>query len=207
MNDQEQDGGLQQAQFVLITGGARSGKSTLAERMAAESGKSVAMVATAVASDDDMRARIARHKAQRFPSWQTIEEPLHIAQAVQHATTLADVVLVDCITTWLGNWLFARHGEDAVDEMVVSTQDYGAALQEIDELCHVITTLPVSKAVLLVTNEVGLGIVPAYALGRVYRDVLGMVNQRLAQSASRVYLMVAGMAVDVKRLAEAARLL
>ncbi len=202
MADQEQDEVSQQTQLVLITGGARSGKSTFAEKMAGESGRSVVMVATAMASDDDMRERIARHKAARPVSWRTVEEPVHLAQAVQHAASLADVVIVDCITTWLGNWLFARQGEDIDDAAIFKAYEYKAVLQEIDELLDVIALLPVNKAVLIVTNEVGLGIVPAYALGRVYRDMLGIVNQRLAQRAMRVYLMVAGIGVDVKRLEE-----
>jgi adenosylcobinamide kinase/adenosylcobinamide-phosphate guanylyltransferase len=150
-----------------------------------------------VASDDDMRARIARHRATRPASWQTVEESLQLAQAVQHAASLADVVIVDCITTWLGNWLFAQQGD--VDAAIADGYDYDMVLHEIEQLLGAIARLPANKAVLIVTNEVGLGIVPAYALGRVYRDMLGIVNQRLAREAGRVYLMVAGIAVEVKQ--------
>ena len=202
MVGQEQSSAVQQAQLVLITGGARSGKSTFAEKIAGESGRSVVMVATALASDDDMRERITRHKAARPASWRTVEEPVHLAQAVQHAASLADVVIVDCITTWLGNWLFARQGENIDDAAILHTHECAAVLQAIDELLAVIAVLPVNKAVLIVTNEVGLGIVPAYALGRVYRDMLGIVNQRLARRATHVYLLVAGIGIDVKQLEE-----
>src|SRR6184192_1491797 len=91
--------------LVLVLGGARSGKSSFAERLAASSGRPVAFIATATASDDDMREHIARHRASRSPEWLTIEEPLHLAAAVRRAAVLADVLLLDCITLWLANWM------------------------------------------------------------------------------------------------------
>lgn len=197
------------SQLILIIGGARSGKSTFAEQLATHSGRSVAYIATATASDDDMRDRIARHQSARPSSWLTIEEPLHLAEAVQHAITRADVVLLDCITVWLSNWLLAQeelHPLSSTPSSLYSDK----AIQEIEALLHVVATLDASgsdfKRLVVVTNEVGLGIVPAFALGRVYRDILGLVNKRLAQQASRVYLMVAGLAVDIKRLHEEASL-
>ncbi|GCF10122.1 bifunctional adenosylcobinamide kinase/adenosylcobinamide-phosphate guanylyltransferase [Dictyobacter arantiisoli] len=193
--------------LVLILGGARSGKSTFAERLALESERRVAFIATATASDDDMRDRIARHQAARPAHWQTIEEPLHLATAVRQAAEHADVILLDCLTVWLSNWLFAQHDSDApFDEQMISAGYYDAALQEIAELLQVASTFAPGKTLLCVSNEVGLGIVPAYALGRVYRDVLGLVNQRVATAAARVYLMVAGLGVDIKRLHETATL-
>jgi adenosylcobinamide kinase / adenosylcobinamide-phosphate guanylyltransferase len=197
------------SQLILIIGGARSGKSTFAEQLAIKSGHSVAYIATATASDDDMHDRIARHQAARPSSWLTIEEPLHLAEAVQRTTTLADVVLLDCITVWLSNWLLAQEELHPLSSTPSSL--YGEkAMQEIEALLRIVATLAASgpdfKRLVVVTNEVGLGIVPAFALGRVYRDVLGLVNKRLAQEASRVYLMVAGLAVDIKRLHEDASL-
>ncbi|GAC1357764.1 MAG: bifunctional adenosylcobinamide kinase/adenosylcobinamide-phosphate guanylyltransferase [Ktedonobacteraceae bacterium] len=190
--------------LVLVLGGARSGKSTFAERLATSSNRRVAFIATAVAGDEDMRDRIARHRAARPALWQTIEEPLQLVQAVQRGAEHADVLLLDCMTTWLSNWLFAQEGAGQLDNASISALHYDSALRAVDALLQAIAALSAGKVVIIVTNEVGLGIVPAYALGRVYRDVLGLVNQRIAAAATRVYLMVAGLGVDIKRLHEEA---
>ena len=186
--------------LVLVLGGARSGKSAFAERLAISSGRPVAFIATATASDDDMRERIARHRASRSPEWLTIEEPLHLAAAVRRAAVLADVLLLDCITLWLANWMGQQSDlelDDAPGEAYT-----GRVLSDIEELLATLAPSGPGKTPIAVSNEVGLGIVPAYPLGRVYRDALGRVNQRLARAADRVYLMVAGLAVDIKRLHE-----
>jgi adenosylcobinamide kinase/adenosylcobinamide-phosphate guanylyltransferase len=198
--------------LILILGGARSGKSALADRLAASSGRPVAFIATATAGDDEMRERIARHRASRPKGWHTLEEPLDLARAVRQAAELADVVLLDCVTLWLGNVLLQASGQHAQDEQgeealhTTSRLFDERALKEIEALLAVVKSLGLNKTLIVVTNEVGLGIVPAYPLGRLYRDTLGYVNQRLAQTADRVYLMVAGMAVDIKRLHEEASL-
>jgi adenosylcobinamide kinase/adenosylcobinamide-phosphate guanylyltransferase len=188
------------AQLILIIGGARSGKSRCAERLARQSGRSVAFLATATASDEDMRDRIARHQATRPTSWYTIEEPLQLADALQRAAGMADVILLDCMTLWVGNWLIAQQERDFAKAEMVSGSDGTQLLQELEIFLEAVSKLDTGKTVLVVTNEVGLGIVPPYALGRIYRDVLGLVNQRLAVAAQRVYLMIAGLAVDIKRL-------
>ena len=196
MSDNEQ----RVPRLVLILGGARSGKSAFAERLAQSSGKLVAFIATATASDDDMRERISHHRASRPADWLTIEEPLDLVHAVQQAAEGADVVLLDCMTLWLSNWLYQQHATDFETDPTLSNRYSQEALQEINRLLATLTLLPNPKTLLIVSNEVGLGIHPAYAVSRVYRDILGRVNQRLAQSAERVYLMVAGLAVDIKRL-------
>ena len=197
--------------MVLILGGARSGKSALAEQLAAGSGRSVAFIATAMASDDEMRERIARHRASRPKGWHTLEEPLDLAGAVRQASEVADVLLLDCMTLWLGNVLsqesrqHERHDEG--EEFYTTGKLFDErALKESEAMLGVVQSLGPNKTLIAVTNEVGLGIVPAYPLGRLYRDTLGYVNQRLAQAADRVYLMVAGLAVDIKRLHEEASL-
>lgn len=196
--------------LVLILGGARSGKSAFAERLARKSDHSVAFIATATAGDEEMRERIARHRAARPVTWHTIEEPLDLAGAVLQAGKLADVLLLDCITLWLNN-LYAqtiglhRHEGEEEQYKAIALLDE-TALQEIEKLLVAVRSLNPGKTLLIVTNEVGLGIVPAYPLGRLYRDTLGYVNQRLAQAADRAYLMVAGMGVDLKRLHEEASL-
>ncbi len=190
--------------LILILGGARSGKSAFAEQLAASSGQSIAFIATATAGDDEMRARIARHRASRPAHWHTVEEPFDLAGAVQHAAALADILLLDCITLWLSNWL-ARHGETSDTDMAASSPLLdAAAMQEIQNLLATLASLDPRKTLIVITNEVGLGIVPAYPLGRLYRDTLGLVNQRLAEAAGRVYLLIAGIAVDIKRLREEA---
>ncbi len=188
--------------FVLILGGARSGKSTFAERLAANSGRSVAFIATATDSDDEMRERIAHHRATRPTGWQTIEEPLDIALAVQRAAALADVLLLDCITIWLANWMTQQGDTEHHAFLLAGELQDNRALSVVDALLDAVASLPANKTLITITNEVGLGIVPDYPLGRAYRDTLGYINQRLARAADRVYLMVAGMAVDIKRLHE-----
>lgn len=193
------------ARLILILGGARSGKSTFAEKLAASSGRSVAFIATATAGDEEMRARIARHRAERPQEWHTLEEPLDLAGAVQRASALADVLLLDCLTLWTSNWLMHQPGFNQ-DEQLTSDPFLGEkALKEIEAMLRVLRSLPAHQTLIAISNEVGLGLVPAYPLGRVYRDTLGYVNQHLARAAERVYLMVAGIAVDLKRLQEEAR--
>jgi len=198
--------------LILILGGARSGKSAFAERVAASSGRTVTYIATATAGDDEMRTRIAHHRASRPREWHTIEEPLDLAGAVRQAYRLADVLLLDCVTLWLGNMLSQEPGQrenddKSIEELRITSDLFDeACVKQVEALLAVVQSAEPNKTLIVVTNEVGLGVVPAYPLGRVYRDTLGYVNQRLAQAADRVYLMMAGMAVDIKRLHEEASL-
>ena len=171
--------------LILLLGGARSGKSRYAETWAQEHGRRVLFVATAQAFDDEMRQRIARHRADRPASWTTIEAPRQTGAAIRSALTNQDTVLVDCITLLASNVLLALP-EDA-------TQDEAnrAILAEIDALLAVRASS--SATWLVVSNEVGMGVVPPTRLGRFYRDALGYANQRLAQSADEVVLLVAGL--------------
>ncbi|MBV9711749.1 MAG: bifunctional adenosylcobinamide kinase/adenosylcobinamide-phosphate guanylyltransferase [Ktedonobacteraceae bacterium] len=191
-------------QLILVLGGARSGKSTFTEQLAKRSTRSVAFIATATASDDDMHLRIEKHQAARPAEWHTIEEPLNLSLAIHKAASLADVILLDCMTLWASNWLFTQENID--DASPITSSYYEGVLAEIDGLLTTFRALDSQKTLIIVTNEVGLGIVPSYTLGRVYRDVLGLVNQRLADAADRVYLMIAGLGVDIKRLHEEAML-
>jgi adenosylcobinamide kinase / adenosylcobinamide-phosphate guanylyltransferase len=198
--------------LILVLGGARSGKSAFAERLAASSGRTVAFIATATASDAEMHERIARHRASRSREWHTIEEPLDLDGALRQAYKLADVVLLDCVTLWLGNTLLQepeqRESNDkGKEELPITSSLFDErSSQQIEALLAVVQSADPDKTLIIVSNEVGLGIVPAYPLGRVYRDTLGYINQRLAQAADRVYLMVAGMAVDIKSLHQEASL-
>jgi len=175
--------------LTLVLGGARSGKSTYAEQLAHASGQPVTYVATAQAWDEEMAARIVAHQAQRPADWTTVEAPLAVGQAIAAADP-TPVVLIDCLTLLANNVLGALL--DAEDLVAAE-----AALRaEVDGLLAVYAEHP--GVWIVVSNEVGLGIVPAYPLGRVYRDVLGRANQRLAAAADEVVFMVAGLPLKVK---------
>lgn len=176
---------------TLILGGARSGKSTYAERRALESGKAVCFVATASPGDEEMAARIAAHQAARPAEWRTLEAPAHVGKVIQQQYRGEAVILLDCITLLASNRLMEL--PEPVDE-----KGYLAALDgEVTALTEAIQRLPV-EVWWIVSNEVGLGLVPEYPLGRVYRDGLGRLNQRLAQICDHVILMVAGLPLHVK---------
>ena len=182
-------------QLTLILGGARSGKSAYAEKLAADQGGPVLYVATAQALDDEMATRIAAHRAQRPAHWRTLEAPLSVGSAL--ARTLAEIdpppaaVLIDCVT------LLASNAILALPEPVDQAQADAALAQEIDELLGAYGATTEGEWI-LVSNEVGLGVVPAYSLGRVYRDALGRANQRLAAAADRVIFMAAGLPLVMK---------
>jgi adenosylcobinamide kinase / adenosylcobinamide-phosphate guanylyltransferase len=162
--------------LTLLLGGARSGKSTLAVRRARACPHRVVFVATAQAGDGEMAGRIARHRAERAADWSTIEEPLALAQAIAAAPPDA-CAIVDCLTVWVAN-LLARGDDDATVA--------GLA----DEAARLAAARPGPS--IAVTNEVGLGVVPASELGRRYRDVLGRVNAIWAEHADEALLVVAG---------------
>lgn len=167
--------------MVLLLGGARSGKSAMAARIASESGAPVTFIATAVAGDDEMAERIRVHRESRPAAWRTVESPLDLVAAVRSAG-LADFVVIDCLTLWVSNLL----GE-------------GASPAEIEARADDVVVALRGRNCVVVTNEVGLGIVPVNDLARSFRDVLGSVNARFAESADRVVLMVAGRALDLPR--------
>ena len=168
--------------LVLVTGGARSGKSRLAETMAVALAPGVrTYIATAQAFDDEMRDRIARHRQDRGEGWLTVEEPLDVARAIREATT--DVVLLDCLSLLVSNLMLRDQTPEAI-------------LAEVDRLLA--TAASREGHLIVVTNEVGWGIVPTYPLGRAYRDVLGWANQRVAAAADEATLVVAGLPLRLK---------
>lgn len=178
------------AQLILILGGARSGKSSYAEKLAAELGPRVLYVATAEASDEEMARRIEAHRQSRPDSWQTLEAPVRVGAALsERHHHNSEVILLDCLTLLVSNTILALENEPPA---VVET----AVRQEIEAILAAKANLAVP--VIIVSNEVGLGLVPPYPLGRIYRDVLGWANQRLAAAADRVLLMVAGLPLVLK---------
>lgn len=169
------------ARVVFVTGGARSGKSAYAERRGAQAGEAVTYVATAVAFDAEMQDRIGRHRADRPAGWVTVEEPVDVPAAVRGAGT--PVVLLDCLGVWVNNLMFHDWPDDRI-------------LQAADDLLAAARAR--SGTVILVTNEVGFGIVPDGALSRRYRDVLGWVNQRCAHGSDEAALIVSGLPLTLK---------
>jgi len=174
------------AKIVVFTGGARSGKSTRAEQYAARLGKPVIYVATAEAGDGEMQERIALHRERRSQAWHTLEAPVEVGAALREVGP-GTVVLLDCLTLLISNVLLAHESapQPAVDREIETLL---SAACERDLL------------LIVVTNEVGMGLVPEYPLGRLYRDLLGRAAQHMAAAADEVYLVVAGIAVELRAL-------
>lgn len=171
---------LRQRTVTLILGGVRSGKSRFALEQARRFAH-VSFVATATPSDDEMAEKIRRHKAERPGHWETIEEPLDLGEAVRTAGLRSELVLVDCLSVFAAN-------------LLQTAQERGDCY--ITKLLTTLETTPAS--VLLVSNEVGSGIVPAYPSGRQFRDLLGELNQKVAAIADTVVLLVAGLPLALK---------
>jgi adenosylcobinamide kinase / adenosylcobinamide-phosphate guanylyltransferase len=177
--------------LILVLGGARGGKSSWAQRRAEEIGGSdVLYVATAEALDEEMRTRIAAHKADRPGGWRTLEAPTLVGVPLTEAAQGARVVLLDCLTLLASNAMLAAGAEPTSDESEAAVEvEVYALLQAVEG----------SEATwIVVSNEVGLGLVPANAMGRAYRDALGRANQRLAAVADEAVLMVAGLPLRLK---------
>ncbi|MDX8409802.1 MAG: bifunctional adenosylcobinamide kinase/adenosylcobinamide-phosphate guanylyltransferase [Mariprofundales bacterium] len=168
--------------ITLILGGARCGKSQRAEELAMASGKTVTYIATApiLADDPEWQQRIAHHQARRPSSWHTIEVPHELAAAIQGQQPCGRLLLVDCLSLWLSNRLLA--GGDITNESSVLC----ASMQEF------------SGDLILVSNEVGMGLVPEHALGRAFRDAQGRLNQRIAACADQVEFVIAGLPLVLK---------
>ncbi|MCI0550707.1 MAG: bifunctional adenosylcobinamide kinase/adenosylcobinamide-phosphate guanylyltransferase [Anaerolineae bacterium] len=178
------------AKITLILGGARSGKSSHAQQLAEESGKSVTFLATAQAFDEEMSARIQRHRAERPAHWETLEISLGIASHVRQIRS--EIVILDCVTLLVNNLIMQFVKGDFVNEasFMQSVQS------EISDLLSAVRES--GQHWLIVSNEVGLGLVPPYPMGRVYRDGIGWANQRLAKEAEQVLFMVAGIPTVIK---------
>ena len=173
--------------LTLIIGGARSGKSKLAQRLATSAGQVAYIATAALGQDPEMAARIERHRGDRPRSWQTIEEPLALASAVERASKEFDAVLVDCLTIWLSNLFWEHRNREPGHVETVAR----AELQQIAGVirpCHVI----------LVSNELGSGTVPEPAITRAFRDLHGLLNQWAAEAADDVILTVAGLPLYLK---------
>lgn len=165
---------------TFILGGARSGKSTRALQLAENAGAQRTFIATAEAWDDEMTDRIARHQDERGPGWSTLEAPLDLVPALMKAAQASDAILVDCLTLWLSNLM---HADKDIEP-------------ETERLCATIAACAVP--LFLVSNEVGLGLVPETLLGRAFRDAQGRLNQRVAAACSTVEFIAAGLPLTLK---------
>jgi len=166
----------------LILGGVRSGKSALAEQRAQESGLPVTYIATATAGDEEMAARIAHHRQRRPGAWRIIEEPLHLAAALRESAVADQLIIVDCLTLWLTNLLLA--------------EDASLSGREQNALLELLPSLP--GQIVLVSNEVGLGIVPLGELSRRFADEAGRLHQQLATRCEQVTFVAAGLPLTLK---------
>ncbi|MBN2516369.1 MAG: bifunctional adenosylcobinamide kinase/adenosylcobinamide-phosphate guanylyltransferase [Deltaproteobacteria bacterium] len=170
--------------IIFVTGGARSGKSDFVQEMAETLEGKRLFLATAEALDDEMKERIRKHKEKRGDRWDTLEEPLDLGNAIQSVSKSYRTILVDCLTVWLSNLLIEYEDEDEIiSEMI---DDFFSSMDDCKE------------TFIVVSNEVGLGIVPDNKLVRIYRDKLGFLNQRMAKRADQVYILFSGIPVKIK---------
>lgn len=176
------------AHTIFITGGARSGKSAFAEKVAQEFGAPLGYLATAQTLDSEMGERVRRHRQRRGAEWHTIEEPIHLSQALARCDGQYQAILVDCVTLWLSNLLFKyEHAAEDIEERID------------EDLARLKSTLNgMVTPVILVSNEVGMGIVPDNALARIFRDIAGTANQALAASADDVHAVISGIPLRLK---------
>ena len=179
---------------TLVLGGARSGKSALAERLACASGKDVVYVATSHAGDAEMAARIAHHRARRPQTWTTVEEPTALAATLRAQCAPGRIVLVDCLTLWLTNLMFAAHQEYPDVGTIVLPPLF---VREREALLEWLDTPPAGDVV-FVSNEVGMGIVPSGAVSRAFVDEAGRLNQDVAARCARVLFVAAGLPLALK---------
>jgi len=185
--------------LTLILGGARSGKSRLAQQLAATAER-VVYIATLCAGDDpEMAARVERHRAERPSSWQTVEEPLAVAGVVERAAKECDAILLDCLTLWLSNLFFEYRNQPGPESSNEYSND---ARQQVEDAAHAqlqrIAAAARQFRVILVSNELGCGTVPELALTRDFRDTQGLLNQWAAEAADEVILTVAGLPLYLK---------
>jgi adenosylcobinamide kinase / adenosylcobinamide-phosphate guanylyltransferase len=184
--------------LVLVTGGVRSGKSTFAERLAEESGKNIVYLATARVEDAEMRERVDQHQARRAANVTTVEEAMEPHLVLQNENDPGKIVLVDCLTLLLTNHFLAdldrqgavREGEDIFTDEVMLEAAAGRTLDYIKLFTE--TAASCSADVVVVTNEIGMGVVPDYPVGRVFRDLSGRANQVVAAAADQVWMVVCG---------------
>lgn len=182
--------------IIFITGGARSGKSRFAERYAQHLGKEGIYVATSQVWDEEMAQRVHLHQQQRDEqsfAWTTVEEPYELAERLEQCCTLNKVILVDCLTLWLSNWMLKQESTSSSEVDLILKR-------KLEQLRNVLHLYQTQGRLILVSNEVGDGIVPEYPLGRKFRDWSGRMNQAVAEMSDKAFLVTAGIPIDLKQL-------
>ena len=169
---------------IFVTGGARGGKSDFAQGLAEKLEGKRLFLATAQALDDEMRQRIEKHQEKRGTRWDTLEEPIHLGRALRSVNDSYKTILVDCFTVWMSNLLLGYPDQDEKISKIVD--DFFSSIDEF------------KGTIVIVSNEVGMGIVPENELARQYRDQLGFLNQRIARRADEVYALISGISVRIK---------
>ena len=182
------------SQIILCSGGARSGKSEFAERLALATEGRKAYVATGQAFDDEMIDRIKKHQERRGEIWNNFEVPLHLAKEWQNISQTADVILIDCLTMFTTNHMMAYCSIQGQQD---ANQLEATVLTELETLLASIKSCE-GKTVIFVTNEIGLGIVPDNKLARYFRDIAGRVNRTVATAADKLYLTISGVTIALK---------
>lgn len=182
------------SQIILCSGGARSGKSEFAERLALATEGRKAYVATGQAFDEEMIDRIKKHQERRGEIWNNFEVPLHLAKEWQNISQTADVILIDCLTMFTTNHMMA-HG--SIQGQQDANQLEATVLAELETLLAAIKSCE-GKIVIFVTNEIGLGIVPDNKLARYFRDIAGRVNRTVATAADKLFLTISGVTIELK---------
>ncbi len=170
-------------EIILVIGGCRSGKSSFALDYANRHFRQKVFLATGQALDDEMKRRISRHREARGPDWKTIEEPKKLTEALEALRFQAEVILIDCLTLWVSNLLMDGEGEEQI-------------LSRVEGLIELIQKVP--QSIIVVSNEVGAGIVPENKIARIFRDIVGLMNQRVAACSDTVVLTVAGLPHVIK---------
>ncbi|MFH1823739.1 MAG: bifunctional adenosylcobinamide kinase/adenosylcobinamide-phosphate guanylyltransferase [Candidatus Firestonebacteria bacterium] len=169
--------------FILITGGARSGKTSFSEKLAQKLGKEFVYIATTIPLDKEMKDRVKKHKENRSKIWKVIEEPLNVISVFKKENKKGKVILLDCLTLLLNNWMMKKYNENSIEDKI----------KEMAKSCK-----NCESSVIIISNEVGLGIVPRNKLARLFRDRQGKSNQILAKYADEVYFMAAGLPMRLK---------
>ncbi len=182
------------SQIILCSGGARSGKSEFAERLALATAGRKAYVATGQAFDEEMIDRIKKHQERRGEIWNNFEVPLHLAKEWQNISQTADVILIDCLTMFTTNHMMA-HG--SIQRQQDANQLEATVIAELETLLTSIKSCE-DKTVIFVTNEIGLGIVPDNKLARYFRDIAGRVNRTVATAADKLYVTISGVTIELK---------
>lgn len=189
-----------QNRIIAVIGGARSGKSTFAEELAKKMQRPTIYIATAQNRDAEMADRIAKHRASRPSTWQTVEAPFDLKTAIFERGAQAEVLLIDCLTLYISNLLLERLGDlSDQDDPRIAPEEEQIILEKVKSVLEAAKRF--SGTVIFVSNEVGWGIVPLYHSARVYRDVVGRANQLLAAASDRVFFLQAGIALELKALA------